>query len=620
MIELRDYQRDCIEAIDNIKSGSVLVSMATGLGKTVVFSRIKRRGRVLIISHREELVFQPLKYYDCDCGVEQGKNVSHGEDVISASVQSLVNRLDKFDPEYFDTVITDEAHHAAAPSYKKIYAHFKPRLHVGFTATPNRGDKVRLDDVFDSIIFQRDLKWGILNNWLCDVRCIRVKISYDLRNVKRKMGDFIVSDLDREVNNADANAEIADVYEKFAKGQTLIFATSVAHAENIAKYIPNSAVVSQKTKDRKKIIDDFTNKKIKCIVNCMIFTEGTDMPFVETIIIARPTQNASLYTQMVGRGLRKADGKDFLTLIDCVGVTEDLELCTAPTLMGLDLSEIPERQKSKIQGKLTEMASIVEKAGDCPENWILNASAVRLFETQQRVSVHRINWSKKANGDFVYQFACGDRIGIKAMNELGKTKIMRYSYDESKGNFAYSESEELPLQTAFDRAFKIFEDEYEDERNFWDNEITLKWAHLPATEKQLALIKEKLTAEEWDALMHLKMLTKSDAGQIISLLNFRNLKNSDLLRMRKKQQDKNAEKRRLNESISRLKIRKYIDKSRRTYKYYAIKHPLDLVITNNWDTAKLIIAELNGSDGVNCKFKSFATLKEAEDFLRKGSW
>ena len=617
MIELRDYQKDCINAINNVKSGAVLVSMATGLGKTVVFSRIKRQGKVLILSHREELVHQPLKYYDCPCGIEQGDNHSNGEEVVSASVQSMINRLDKFNPDHFDTIITDEAHHAAAPSYKKIYSHFKPRLHVGFTATPNRGDKVRLDDVFDSIVFQRDLRWGILNNWLSDVKCIRVRVSYDLRKVKRKMGDFVVGDLDRAVNNSDANAEIADIYNKFAKGQTLIFATSVAHAENIASHIPGAVVVSQKTKNRKQIISDFTNRKIKCIVNCMIFTEGTDMPLIETVIIARPTQNASLYTQMVGRGLRKADGKDFLTLIDCVGVTEDLDICTAPSLMGLDLDNIPERQRVKVQGKLTDMASIVENARDCPENWILNASFVKLFENQQGVSVHKINWSKKANGDFVYQFACGDRIGVKAMNELGKTKIMRYAYSESKQNFVYSESEELSLQQAFDKAYEIFSSEYEDEKNLWDSEITLKWAHLPATEKQLALIKAKLSEEEWQSLMSAKMLTKSDAGQIISLLNLRNLKTSDLLRMRRKQQEIKKEKQEFKQSIKTLKIRKCMDKQKRNFKFYAIQHPTDLIITNSWEMAKDIISALNGVNGVDCRFKSFLSIKEAEEFLRK---
>ena len=264
MLELRPYQRDCVNAIDNMQKGTGLVSMATGLGKTVVFSHIKRKGRVLIISHREELVHQPIKYYDCPCGIEQGNEVSNGEEVISASVQSLIRRLDKFPSDYFDMIITDEAHHAAAPSYKRVYEHFKPRVHIGFTATPNRGDKVRLDDVFESIIFQRDLKWGIKEGYLTDIDCIRVSVSYDLRLVKRRMGDFAVNELDKAVNTDKSNREIAEIYKRYAKGQTLIFATSVEHAHNIAKCIEGAVVVSQKTPNRKQIIEDFTNRKIPC--------------------------------------------------------------------------------------------------------------------------------------------------------------------------------------------------------------------------------------------------------------------------------------------------------------------------------------------------------------------
>ena len=463
MIELRPYQKDCVDVINNMQSGSALVSMATGLGKTVVFSHIKRKGRVLIISHREELVHQPIKYYDCKCGVEQGAETSNGEEVVSASVQSLIRRLDKFKPDDFDLIITDEAHHAAAPSYKKIYDYFNPRVHVGFTATPNRGDKVRLDDVFDRIIFERDLKWGIKQNYLTDINCIRVKVSYDLRYVTRRMGDFAVNDLDRAVNTENSNKEVAEIYRRYAKGQTLIFATSVEHAHNIAKYIDGAVVVSQKTQNRKQIIEDFTARKIPCIVNCMIFTEGTDMPLIETIIIARPTQNASLYTQMVGRGLRKYEGKKFLTLIDCVGVTGKLDICTAPTLMGLDAGDVPEYRQNKIQGMLTEMQEIVEEARDCVESWIMNVEAVNLFAKEQGVFTRRINWTKKSNGDLVYQFACGDRIGIKGINELGKTKVMRYYFDEEKQDFVYTESKESNLQTAIDYAHALFERLYQDE-------------------------------------------------------------------------------------------------------------------------------------------------------------
>ena len=189
-LELRDYQKECLQLIDNLQPGSYLIQMATGCGKTATFTNIKRKGHVLVLAHREELVTQPVKYYDCPVGIEMANYKSHGEPVVIASVQSIVHRLENFKPTEFDTIITDEAHHAAASTYRKVYEYFKPRLHLGFTATPNRGDNVRLDDIYQDIIFERDIKWAIKNKYLTDIYCMRVNIGYDISKVARRMGDF----------------------------------------------------------------------------------------------------------------------------------------------------------------------------------------------------------------------------------------------------------------------------------------------------------------------------------------------------------------------------------------------------------------------------------------------
>ena len=202
-ITLRPYQQECIDAIPD--HGSHLIQMATGLGKTVTFSRIPRNGRMLILSHREELVKQPLKYFDCATGIEMaGNSAPRNAEVVSASVQSIVRRLDKYDPYDFDIIVTDEAHHAAARTYRKVYDYFRPRLHLGFTATPNRGDKVRLDGVFDDIIFARDLRFGIQNGYLSDIMCRRVHIGYDLTGVRTRNGDFAPGELEQAMDGTVA--------------------------------------------------------------------------------------------------------------------------------------------------------------------------------------------------------------------------------------------------------------------------------------------------------------------------------------------------------------------------------------------------------------------------------
>ena len=103
-LELRDYQKECHSLINNLESGAYLIQMATGLGKTATFTNIKRKGRVLVLAHREELVTQPIKYYDCPVGIEMANRKSNNEPVIIASVMSLTHRLEKFKSDEFDTI------------------------------------------------------------------------------------------------------------------------------------------------------------------------------------------------------------------------------------------------------------------------------------------------------------------------------------------------------------------------------------------------------------------------------------------------------------------------------------------------------------------------------------
>ncbi|MDU2121732.1 MAG: DEAD/DEAH box helicase family protein [Clostridium celatum] len=151
-MEFRTYQKEIIDIIDNLNSESYLVQLATGLGTTVTFANIKRKGRVLVLAHREELVIQPIKYYDLSVGIEMRELKSNGEVVVIVSVQSLVRRLNRFNKNDFDMIITDECHHSIAKSYRKIYEYFNNRLHISFTVTPNRGDGKSIDGIFDEYI------------------------------------------------------------------------------------------------------------------------------------------------------------------------------------------------------------------------------------------------------------------------------------------------------------------------------------------------------------------------------------------------------------------------------------------------------------------------------------
>ena len=493
-LELRDYQKECIDLIDKLDPGSYLIQMATGCGKTATFTNIKRKGRVLVLAHREELVTQPIKYYDCPVGIEMANHKSNNEPVVIASVMSLTHRLDKFKPNDFDMIITDEAHHAAAVSYRKIYDYFKPRLHLGFTATPNRGDNVRLDDIFQDIIFERDIKWAIKNKYLTDIYCMRVNIGYDISKVARRMGDFAPGELEEVMNQDVLNNAIAEAYKKYANGQTLIFACSVEHAEAIAEKIPGAVAVTAKTKNREELIQKFTNREIPVLVNCMIFTEGTDMPLVETIMIARPTSNNSLYTQMVGRGLRLYPGKEKLTLIDLVGTTGRANLCTAPSLLGIDLNNVPASKQDEIQGDLFDLPELVTKKADCPASWIRNIEIVNLWAKEQQYNTHGVNYFKMPNGDMVVSIS-KTRIKIPAQDELGKT---------------IWNGQKVSMQKALDECYLYLQENYSEYEYIWNIEKMKKWGKYPASEKQIKQIKRFVKDFDVDNL------NKMQASQILN--------------------------------------------------------------------------------------------------------
>ena len=475
-MELRDYQKECIDIIEAKAPGAYLCQMPTGCGKTATFTHIPRNGgRVLVLAHREELVRQPARYYDCPVGFEIAKERSHGEDVVIASVQSLVNRLDRFSYDEFDKIITDEAHHAAAGTYKKIYDYFSPEKHIGFTATPNRGDKAKLDDVYSEIIFQRDLRWAIKSGYLCDIHCLRVNIGFDLSAVHTRHGDYAPGELEEAMDGtADA---IAEAYREHAKGATLIFAVSVNQAEEIAKRIPGAVVVTGKTKDRADIIERFTRREIPCIVNVMVFTEGTDIPLVETVIIARPTQSEALYTQMVGRGLRTHPEKEKLILIDCVGVTGKASLCTAPTLIGIDLKDVPANKTEQIQGPIFELPEKAIAAADCPESWIKNVQIVDLWAKGMSYNLHDVNYFKMPDGTLICSLPNRKNIVIPCPDQLGRVVFG---------------GESVPYQAALDRAYHELCDLHADSKMIWDLNAASAWGKKPATENQLRSIRKKV--------------------------------------------------------------------------------------------------------------------------------
>lgn len=522
--QLRYYQEECIQKIEDVGKGSHLIVLPTGSGKTFVFSHIPRHGRVLILSHRDELVHQPQKYYDCSFGVEQAKEHSNGEEVVSASVQSLVRRLDKFDPYDFDMIITDECHHATAPSYQKIYDYFKPRIHIGFTATPDRHDKNDLHKIFDDILYIKNMSWGIKEGFLTDIDCYQVDVKYNLNDVKSAMGDWVISALGDAMCQPECIYAVADAYRDYHKGQTVIFAANVEHAYMLADQInsiykkENSDHIEAKvltgsipSDERAQMLKDFTERKYPCLINVMVLTEGTDMPLIETVIMARPTQNQALYTQAIGRGLRPYPGKEALTFVDCVGISKKKPV-NVGHLFGLNIEVVPPKKKKRLQGvRITEMEEVIKDALDGPDSWIDTVRRVKLFTDDMEVDLRDVNFTPMGDNTLVLSLS-SMKIVISAPDARGESAVYMKWYEEANE----STSEKMLLQEAIDYVYTYLLENLADERPLWDDRIVSRWGDAPASEKQINYI-TKLASMKGVSLVDIKdeKLTKKQATVLI---------------------------------------------------------------------------------------------------------
>ncbi len=518
-MQLRPYQQECLDAIEAAGDGRWLCQLATGAGKTVIFSRLPRRGDTLILSHRQELVMQPLKYFDCPAAVEMGDSrASHlgraACEVTSASVQTMSRRLESYAPDAFDTVIVDEAHHAASPTYRKILEYFRPRRTLGFTATPNRADGLGLENAFDGIIFQRDLKWCIENGWLARLECRRVNVGYDLSQVSSRMGDYAPGELERAVNVDSCNRAIAEIVRNLAAPPVLIFAVDVAHASAIAAAIgPAAKALSAKSPDRAAVIRDFLAGRLPVLVNCALFTEGTDLPPTRTVIIARPTKSAALYTQMVGRGTRLAPGKEHCLLVDCVGVS-NMPLCTAPTLLGLDLDGVPAKYRKEIEGDLlADIPAAIEKTMDTPESWIDNVRIVDLWAKAQGYHLHDVNWIKLPDGSLRLRLPMG-MLRRTATLQISAPDLTGHAELRTSGGY----SARLPAQECYDLAYTCLRTQFADARPLWSLASAKRWGKAEANQKQRDYLKRLAYTRGIDLSGVMADLTKLQAAQLIERL------------------------------------------------------------------------------------------------------
>lgn len=392
ILTLRKYQEEaCLAAA--VAWGRMrrpAIVLPTGAGKTVIFSHIAKswvetpyrtRGKqVVILVHRDELVNQTVNKLQkvapaLTVGVVKGARNEIDSDVIVASVQSLSKPARLFPLiGRVGLVIVDECHHAAATSYMRVLEElgcFQPMeetghaVAVGFTATLSRSDSRSLGDVWEEVVYSRDILDLIGLGYLVNPRGKLITVDgMTLEEVKKSRGDYQASSLSDMLITSGAITAVADAYLEHAKGiPGLLFAPTVESSALFSDALRERGVRAAPVwgamdeRGRRRTLRQFEDGELDVLTNCMVLTEGFDAPRAQVMVGCRPTTSAVLYTQMVGRVLRPYPGKDHALVLDVTGASRMHGLAT---LADLTAKEVPDIMQGE---SLTEAIERAEKTG-----------------------------------------------------------------------------------------------------------------------------------------------------------------------------------------------------------------------------------------------------------------
>ncbi len=348
-LEPRPFQERLLEQIELARQSGHhrnLLVAATGTGKTVMaavdYARLRQRlprARLLFVAHRKEILDQSLATFrqalrdhafgERWVGGERPRRFEH----VFASIQSLsAARLDDLDPAHFDVVIVDEFHHAAAPTYTALLDHLQPKELLGLTATPERADGMPVIHWFDDRIAAELRLWDAIDQQrLTPFLYYGIHDGTDLRQVTWRRGrGYDVEGLSNVLTADDGLArfvldQLRDHAEDLQACRALGFCVSVEHARFMARVfraagMPATAVWGDTPRgEREAALRDLAEGRVRVLFSVDLFNEGVDVPTVDTLLLLRPTDSATLFIQQLGRGLRKSPGKTACTVLDFVG-------------------------------------------------------------------------------------------------------------------------------------------------------------------------------------------------------------------------------------------------------------------------------------------------------------
>ena len=325
-----------------------LIVAATGTGKTVIsafdyknFRNSYRNAKLLYVSHRKEILIQARATFQ---GILRNNNfgelwvdgiIPDSNEYLFASVQTLRNNLEALTltKDYYDFIIIDEVHHIAAASYRPILEKFNPKILLGLTATPERMDNENiLTDFCDVIAAEIRLPEALNRKLLCPFQYFGISDSVDLKNIKWQNGKYSPTELTEAFNTSFRVADIISKCYEYLTDINDVIALGFCVTQEHAKFMSDNFnkaglkadyLVSHRAKERDEIKSKLLNKEINYLFVVDIFNEGIDIPEIDTVLFLRPTESLTVFLQQLGRGLRFAENKECLTILDFVGNSRD---------------------------------------------------------------------------------------------------------------------------------------------------------------------------------------------------------------------------------------------------------------------------------------------------------
>ncbi|WP_046173532.1 DEAD/DEAH box helicase family protein [Domibacillus indicus] len=311
-----------------------LVVMATGLGKTYLAAFFARHfKRVLFVAHRIEILEQAKKSFlhvhpDRTAGILDGRTKEKNADMLFASVFTIGSKhhLNTFEPDAFDLVVVDEFHHAASQSYQRVRDYFTPKFFLGITATPDRMDNKDVYGICDgNVAYRIHFMEAIQKQWLAPFHYYGVYDETDYSALTWLGSRYDEEELLAVQLREEMAEKILNAWRKHRQTRTIAFCSSIRQAEFLSGYFNEHGLQTialhsgTKTISRPAAVSMLDKGDLDVIFTVDLFNEGVDIPSVDTILFARPTESLTVFTQQIGRGLRTAPGKTHCVMIDLIG-------------------------------------------------------------------------------------------------------------------------------------------------------------------------------------------------------------------------------------------------------------------------------------------------------------